>query len=151
LDIIHRRKWSQNLPRFDALSYVQDDSPEARRINVGSSIFNLHVTQDCSAALQRLRYKKKATLMWIDPICIDQMNNEEKPSQVWHMGEICGLAKTVIVFLGDADNVSISIWNFIKRNEYSLLLTSSHDIPEAIEDAVGIILTRHWYSRVWVL
>ncbi|KAF2625807.1 hypothetical protein BU25DRAFT_111491 [Macroventuria anomochaeta] len=81
----------------------------------GASSCKIHVTQNCFAALQRLRYKKKLRLMWIDAVCLDQKNNEEKISQVRRMGEIYRLAKAVIVSLDEADEASKVVWGFINR------------------------------------
>jgi hypothetical protein len=42
-------------------------------------------------------------LVWIDALCINQSDDEEKTEQVRRMGEVYAQAKQVIVYLGRAD------------------------------------------------
>jgi hypothetical protein len=48
--------------------------------------------------------------IWIDAICINQQDNEEKDHQVQHMGEIYRNAKLVVVWLGPSkDNSNLAM------------------------------------------
>jgi len=60
------------------------------------------VTRNCYSALLRLR-ELGETKVWIDAICIDQTNNEEKCSQIPLMNYIYPAAKEVIVWLGHVE------------------------------------------------
>ena len=59
----------------------------------------------------------RQTLIWIDAVCINQKNSDEKGSQVQLMSKIYRLARTVIVWLGVGDmhtNVTDSEGKIIK-------------------------------------
>jgi len=56
--------------------------------------------------------------MWIDALCIDQADLQEKGHQVAHMGQIFRRADRVVIWLGDTGDVPPSeIWveHFITR------------------------------------
>ena len=50
--------------------------------------------------LQYLRYEEKFRILWIDAICVDQQNIEERGHQVSRMADIYRVANPVIVWLG---------------------------------------------------
>lgn len=51
-----------------------------------------------------LSHLKGATPIWVDAVCIDQSNNEEKSWQVERMGSIYARATNTLIFLGQARN-----------------------------------------------
>ncbi|KAF2420977.1 hypothetical protein EJ08DRAFT_527595 [Tothia fuscella] len=53
-------------------------------------------------ALQNLRLQKEDRLLWIDALCINQRDEEEKSHQVQQMGSIYARAERVIIFLGQS-------------------------------------------------
>lgn len=55
-------------------------------------------------AMTKLRGATDTTSLWIDSVCIDQTNIEEKSGQVALMGEIYKNADKVIVWLGEWDD-----------------------------------------------
>ncbi|KAK4221369.1 heterokaryon incompatibility protein-domain-containing protein [Podospora fimiseda] len=75
-------------PQYDALSYVWGDPRICRTIYVDDSVKN--VTVNLFAALRRLRAKShtRPRRLWIDALCIDQENNQEKSHQVSIIGSI---------------------------------------------------------------
>jgi hypothetical protein len=60
------------------------------------------VTKNCEAALRRLRDKDGERILWIDAICIDQDNINERNHQVQLMKEVYSTAHQVIIWLGEA-------------------------------------------------
>jgi hypothetical protein len=86
-------------PQFEALSYVWGEKdPNCHIICHGRQ---LPITPNCEAALLKLRFrKKKVRLLWVDAICIDQTNIEERNQQVKLMGDIYSSAETTIAWLG---------------------------------------------------
>lgn len=59
----------------------------------------LHITENLHAALRHLRDPALERIMWIDAVCIDQNNLDEKGEQVQFMAEIYAKASCVIVWL----------------------------------------------------
>lgn len=67
------------------------------------SCASFHITRNLEGALRALRGTHYKRRLWIDAICINQMNDSEKTHQVGQMNLIYASAKQVIVWLGNAD------------------------------------------------
>ncbi|KAH8745248.1 heterokaryon incompatibility, partial [Hyaloscypha finlandica] len=63
---------------------------------------NMIVTKNANLALRDLCNQDQDQLLWIDAICINQNNNEEREQQVQKMGSIYSNTKRVIIWLGEA-------------------------------------------------
>ena len=83
---------------YEALSYAWGDGTLTLPVLVNGLIFQ--VTTNLFHALQNLRRKNDARTVWIDAICIDQKNNEEKSQQVGNMMAIYKAATRVVIWLG---------------------------------------------------
>ncbi|OCL03443.1 HET-domain-containing protein, partial [Glonium stellatum] len=91
---------------YDALSYVWADSTSlSSSANSVCCIsvygFKLTVTPNLYAALVRLRCKDQNRLIWIDQICINQADIQERNTQVERMTLIYGFASKTVVWLGE--------------------------------------------------
>lgn len=86
--------------QFSALSYTWGGFA-----NPGSIMLNetsgFPVSQNLYCYLQRFRSMKQKRWLWIDQICINQHDKQEKSLQVPLMTEIYKQATEVIVWLGD--------------------------------------------------
>ncbi|KAK4061994.1 uncharacterized protein Triagg1_10157 [Trichoderma aggressivum f. europaeum] len=108
----HRRLGSSKA-RFDALSYVWG-SPAVtgeitcnnRRRNVGRNLYD---------ALERLRLPDEERVLWIDALCINQADNQEKTQQVRLMGEIYSKAHRVLIWLGNHEAVEAGVGKLASR------------------------------------
>jgi hypothetical protein len=58
------------------------------------------VTTSLHAALRQMRGKAETIIVWVDAICIDQSNVDERSSQVGMMGAIYSSALLVYAWLG---------------------------------------------------
>lgn len=85
--------------KYDALSYVWGSTDNPVAIKVRSDTLHkdnsLSVTQNLAVALQHLRGPDLPRTFWIDAICIDQKNMQERSKQVLRMNEIYGNAVRV--------------------------------------------------------
>lgn len=79
----------------------------------------IEITQNCYAALQQIRASYTAdgapVSVWVDSICINQDNEEEKVDQIPLMLEIYGLAREVIVWLGPSNDKSAWAIKYLKK------------------------------------
>jgi len=84
------------------LSYAWDEPDELlpKRFIVCSHNA-AEVTPNLFAALQRLRYPDQSRALWIDALCINQRDEEERGSQVRIMRDIYANARRVLVWLGE--------------------------------------------------
>jgi hypothetical protein len=83
--------------KFDALSYVW--GPPGN-IEVLCSGMVITIGPNCEAALRRLRSRTRKCALFVDAICIDQSNDQEKEEQIKLMGKIYLSAKRVLIWLG---------------------------------------------------
>ena len=94
-----------------ALSYTWGDSED--RVGIVCNQRQIPIMRNLYSALRRLRLHDATLLLWIDAICINQEDNEEKAVQVLLMQRIYKQANLVIVDLGDADDnfdEVITVW-----------------------------------------
>ena len=130
-------------PQYEALSYVwgQDRALTPMAINN----FNMEITQNLDVALRYLRHRDKPRVLWVDAICIDQTNFDERAQQVRQMRDIYYFSSTVLVWLGpptsDSDLAMNSIADFNKDHWQTL------DFQIQCMD----LLYRPWFTRIWVV
>ncbi|KAI8942841.1 hypothetical protein NX059_000881 [Plenodomus lindquistii] len=89
----------RNPEPYHALSYVWGSQRVKRPIRLDSVIF--HATFNLESALRHLRAQLEDVLLWIDALCIDQGNTQERTHQVKLMGNIYAQCQSVLVYLGD--------------------------------------------------
>ena len=102
---------------FIALSYTWGDMTDTRRIIVNDCIVN--ATKNLEAALRAFCCRKEyraGVKLWVDALCINQDDLEERSVQVARMADIYPLAINVNVWLeGMQDIKNLSIVNTIMR------------------------------------
>ena len=82
-------------------------------------------------------------LLWVDALCINQDDIQEKIDQVQAMDLIYQRASRVLIYLGEADDYSDSAMDAIAERK-----TSTGSIQKKVLD---FFEHRPWFSRVWVL
>lgn len=87
-----------NLPAFDALSYAWGDHNVTEPIIVENEPHQ--ATVNLVMALRNLRKRKKRRLLWVDALCINQGDLDEKNTQVPLMAKIYSVSTHVIAWLG---------------------------------------------------
>ncbi|KAL7790528.1 heterokaryon incompatibility protein domain-containing protein [Trichoderma afarasin] len=87
-------------PPYKALSYVWG-RPRRNPPEILVNDYKIKVTANLETALKHLRDQEERVTLWIDALCIDQSNTEERSSQVAQMREIYSNASEVIIFLGN--------------------------------------------------
>jgi hypothetical protein len=102
---------------FSTLSYVWGvDARDHPFIKCGT--FNMPVTVNCYSALLHLRRKLGDFSIWIDAICINQMDKGEKEQQIPLMGSIYSSAETVYVWLGESSPQSDRAMSYLASTGY---------------------------------
>ncbi|UKZ49207.1 hypothetical protein TrVGV298_003450 [Trichoderma virens] len=145
-------------PIYKALSYSWDAQTPSHPIECDGA--TLRITQNCMAALRRLRSMGDLTL-WIDGICIDQTSTAERSSQVALMRDIYKQAAEVIVWLGEEDEPSkraircledIALMSVDKdRMERCLPILLGLQVKKDSDDPIGPLFKRSWFSRMWTI
>jgi hypothetical protein len=130
---------------YEALSYVWGDSDNPRSIYIGEH--DLPVTRNLHAALSHLRNFSLERIIWVDAICIEQKNTEEKEQQIQIMAKIYSQANRVLVWLGEAADNSDQALEEIRAAGGNATISLNN---ETIRSAVLALLQRNWFRRIWV-
>ncbi|KAK8004082.1 NADH-cytochrome b5 reductase 1 [Apiospora arundinis] len=140
-------------PEYEAVSYTwadeSGDATRSRTIQVGGK--PIPVTASCENALRRLRRRFSSRDLWIDAICIDQDNMDERGHQVQLMPRIYSGARKVQVYIGELTPPS-QIFLQSLLDESNGCVVHHHDSgiykfqPELIE-----FVSRRYFRRAWIL
>jgi hypothetical protein len=87
--------------RYEAVSYVWVRFVGTSDIEIRDVIYT--VPTSAEDVLQAVRYKDSERLIWIDAICINQIDQTEKQHQVAIIGRIYQEADRTVFWLGEAD------------------------------------------------
>jgi Heterokaryon incompatibility protein (HET) len=129
----------------------------------------LSITANLAEALKYLRNSTAARLLWIDAICINQQDLEERGRQVRLMAKIYSRARRVILWVGpkseDSDLAVDCISKIASRVGVRWQTThlypitdesdwADHDVPLPLSDiehsALFRFYSRSWFKRLWV-
>jgi hypothetical protein len=140
----------QNAPPFEALSYVWGNPDPPVQVECNGQPKS--VTPNLGAALRRLRLEDKERIMWIDAICINQDDLEERSEQVKLMKRIYSQALRVIVWLGDdgGSNAEAAVKSIREIAESDSLENVDLNAISTWE-SVDWFFTRPWFGRIWVV
>ena len=160
-------------PTFEALSYVWGDGNLCQQIFCNKSV--IKITQSLFDALIHLRHSEETRMLWVDAVCIDQNNNDEKIEQIPHMKDIYQHASQVVIWLGLADESTSRVLDLIRLAAKCLRQESGQSMPqgdysrfgEPFSDernrqrgfpplaeleswlSVTALFARSWFSRCW--
>ena len=119
-----------DIPLFEAVSHTWG-SPESP-VNIAvedSGRRQLTVTQNLAEALPYLRYSDNPRVLWIDAICVDQKNLEERSKQVNRMTDIFSKAASVLVWLGpETEDSSLAFELFHEIDSYVYVAKGNQDL-----------------------
>jgi hypothetical protein len=135
------------MEQYEALSYVWGTASSMQTVRVNGT-HDLTITENLDLVLRHLRLLKRSRVLWIDAVCINQSDLEERRQQVQMMGIIYSKAHEVIIWLG-ADH----------GYDYHNLLLHMDRLKEPKSNASYIRLLREWcqlgsspwFSRLWVV
>lgn len=148
--------------KYLALSYVWG-SPQIVAYVMVEDHYSL-VTANLHAALQRLRSEQEHLCIWIDQICINQQDQEERSQQVMLMHVIFSKSDQVCIWLGNDTQPYEKGFLFILKllGETSFLnaplnddlvgrivdFTNSQDLDEILP-SLSALYENRWFSRSW--
>jgi hypothetical protein len=160
--ILRKQPW---MPRYTAISYTWGSATRDESILLDGHSYL--VTTSAFEVLQRIRRKDKPFLIWIDAICINQYDNEEKSRQIRLMGQIYSMASETVGWIGKTEGdstLAISAMRSIVR-EFGLAHPCHYDavlgdkiLSYARSEtgsrewkAITRLFSRAWFRRIWVL
>lgn len=150
-------------PGYTALSYTWGDVVPTKTITINSQ--PLDVRWNCHYALWQIRHYGHTGYIWVDALCINQQDIDEKNHQVQMMGKIYECAEGVLVSLGpEADNSDL-VFRFLLADGYhsppsldsdrleDWLLKTNFD-RQGVADlwiAICALANRPYWTRVWIV
>ncbi|CAI6269992.1 unnamed protein product [Periconia digitata] len=169
--------------QYEALSYSWNENeewyiPQSEREAVLIECNNEEVSVNLSLgkALRHLRNPKIPRIMWIDRLCINQDDPEERSQQVQVMSHIYSQASRTIVWLGKYDDTTIynglsvicqtiNSWDYSQRALFHKIdldtgettpcqVTPSEESSSDILDPqspLSLLFERTWFERRWVI
>lgn len=135
---------------YDAVSYTWADQTGDKtrpfRAFIGSGYVS--ITRSCQEVLQRLRNSFFTKCVWIDSLCVDQENAQERGHQVQLMPRIYTRAKKTYVYVGPTTSKDESILEELATGK----VEHGWDADEApFWVALNNFLRRPYFFRVWVI
>ncbi|KAI1350325.1 heterokaryon incompatibility protein-domain-containing protein [Xylaria sp. FL0043] len=140
---------------FQALSYTWGAPTFTETLIVDKAYF-LRITPNLRDALCRFRLPSDTRRLWVDAVCINQQDEDEKGKQIPYMDVIYRGASTVLVWLGNYPMQAACLRNIksyprlvgrergpgsrVGRQEHSELLMS-----------VSSLVQLPWFSRRWIV
>jgi len=148
---------------YNALSYTWGDPSPVHTVVCDGAM--LGIAENLFAALNCLRSELDPITLWVDAICIDQNNVDERNHQVRLIGSIYSIAHKVLVWTGK-DNLSsrtafilfrdlASLWlvqtqtKVVQLDEEGLLSLLDKDGFWKRVDCIKEYFGRPWFSRAW--
>ncbi|KAF6810067.1 ankyrin and het domain protein [Colletotrichum musicola] len=128
----------------------------------------LKIGQNLADALRNLRREGKHRTLWIDAICINQNDNDDRSRQVQRMGDIYRNAELVVVFLSPASDQNnraleiirqlATVYDWTLTNEIVRVQSSDPEyaygkpLPYNAEDWLCLhgLFGLPWFRRVWI-
>lgn len=160
---------------YEALSYAWGSTSNQKPILVDDAAGDANtilVTENLELALRHLRRRAESRTLWIDAVCIDQNNIEERNQQVSMMGNVYARASQVLVWLGPEENDSDHAMELLQylgervdadpttgtlrlsdlgRGEPELADRSvALPFDERELRSIGHFFSRPWFERLWV-
>ena len=153
---------------YEALSYVWGNASDTSPMSLDGTPY--HITKNLECALRYLRHKEFPRVLWVDAVCINQRDIQERSAQVSRMKHIYEQATQVVIWPGDyapytREQVESAL-QFADRLTY--LVVMDRFGPDAQEElirnyfrpdnaifrnirVVMDLTSRPWFSRVWVI
>ncbi|KAE9375993.1 HET-domain-containing protein [Stipitochalara longipes BDJ] len=130
---------------YSALSYVWGAPSPTQYIRLNS--VRKAVTPNLHSALRNIRKLDESAVFWIDALCINQEDINERTQQVQLMREVYSHAQATILWLGEEDE-STAIVEFDQEKNKA----RGFPAPEEPDwNAVRRILSSSWFERIWII
>lgn len=145
-----------NHPEYETASYTwggEDNNNErSQPIYIGDYWDVLLQTQNCWDLLRFLQPRRGVRLVWVDAICINQLDVGERASQVAQMGRIYQQAFQTVVYLGPdlAPDLGEARWPSRERlRDLGEIMIA--DRRAGSNQEMKSVLERRYFSRLWIV
>ncbi|GAP91993.2 putative heterokaryon incompatibility protein [Rosellinia necatrix] len=142
-------------PPYIAISYAWGDADDKRAIRIDGIVVSVAVS--LWEALNAVQKQDDPVLVWVDALCINQQDRDERSQQVQLMTEIYAKATEVAIWLGPPEDDSELAMEFLKDiamaredpQKITNLLSPQSQLPAL--RAVVFLFQRDYWERLWVV
>lgn len=157
--------------KHETVSYVWRNASVRATIHINGR--RADVPASSAAVLRRVRHESEVRLLWLDAVCINQGNIEEKNHQVATMRHIYTNSRRTLIWLGNSDEGTHRALHSVQRinadqgrtaPETNAFLNEGHWPPNTPKkelrksivseldiEALWQFFSRTWFRRVWVI
>ncbi|KAF2115571.1 heterokaryon incompatibility protein-domain-containing protein [Lophiotrema nucula] len=150
-----------NRPEYETVSYTwggeDDDSTPSGPVYIGPYWDVLLQTKNCCSMLQFMRPWRGIRTIWVDALCINQQDPQEREIQVSKMRQIYEHCSRVVVYLGsDLIPLNKNFPTLKPLDELSKIDSGSFKFPlghpyQTARFTLKDLLKRRYFTRVWVI
>jgi hypothetical protein len=166
LHIQHIKLGFPNHLQYEALSYCWGSSQDTRAVLLmsddGERSFQAPISANLACALKQIRLSDRPRVLWIDQLCINQNDVNERSQQIALMANIYASASSVCVWLGEVEEIIHTSLDIDKIESIAKRCGGSSgwkDAHAAIKDEAQLnfqwhndrLFLRPWFQRIWVL
>ncbi|RSL92048.1 hypothetical protein CEP52_014058 [Fusarium oligoseptatum] len=148
----------ERFPLYETVSYTwggeNNDNSRSQLVFIGPHWDILLQTQNCWDMLKFLRPADGLRRLWVDAICINQKDDEERAAQVSKMADIYQKAQRALVYLGSSLVDATSPRKYPLRQRFEHSITQFNESDQILRDGkvdLNKLLVRRYFSRVWVI
>lgn len=136
-------------PSFTALSYCWG-AYSSPKDTISCGEHSLEITRNCWSALWHLRKKFGSITIWVDAICINQDDGEEKSIQIPLMRDIYSSAQIVYLWLGEGNKKTDQAMDYLAKGglPFQLGITAKIHKEIATGNSMSWRLGLHIWSRM---
>ncbi|KAF3057208.1 Heterokaryon incompatibility protein 6, OR allele [Daldinia childiae] len=155
---------------YRTLSYEWglDDTPTRHCLWTPDGFLSL--CDSLNTALRRLRHKTSSTVLWVDAICINQADEEEKARQIRMLPKLFQTATRTMAFLGATTQNDSAIETLLQITAKENYDSTQNNWPEGLspvplswagrstpgpDDPIWPCIARFfestWFRRVWIV
>ncbi|KAF7534136.1 hypothetical protein G7054_g6470 [Neopestalotiopsis clavispora] len=150
--------------QYTALSYTWGKPDPSTDTTIDCAGHKLKITKSLATALKHFRQKDHSILLWVDQICINQEDGQEKVQQIPLMSSIYRYAMNTSIWLGAEESGSTSAMQLLDDVGTRLQFSEAIDINPGEFARMQLpgqdsaqwrdlmnLLGRQWFSRLWII
>jgi hypothetical protein len=144
-------------PQYYALSYTW--GPVSPTFNIFVDGQEFEIRENLHSALLHFRFPTSSLTLWVDAICLNQDDVQERNHQVKEMGRVYENAAATFVWLGEPledDKMALDLFQGIEKAAKAPSRTSflQNIIDQLTQPRIAYsvfrILSKTWFKRAWV-
>jgi len=153
---------------YDAVSYVWGEPRFDETLHCGPGLQEIAITPTLASTLRSFRSRTTSRRLWVDAVCINQGDIDEKSHQVAAMGLIYQRARATLIYLGDKAPGQerymfflLKLAQLVEAPGLALVDTPRNNqlIKEAMMEAFGAenalaveeLSKLAWFGRRWII